>query len=119
MSLTPQPPKRRLGITPEAEARLVRLSENADFKAEYVDQWRQLAERSLAAAVREATKPAAERNEQAVVDAIRDYATYQAQIDAVFKTLEDIKTVRLAGQEAAEKAAAAGKQPLPESQKPE
>lgn len=120
MSLpTPESPKRRLGITPEAEARLVRLSENTDFNEEYVTTWRQLAERRLADAVKEATKPAAERNVQAVVDHMRDYATYQAQIDAVFKTLADIKAVRLAGQEAAEKAAAAGKQPLPDSQKPE
>jgi hypothetical protein len=114
MSL-PTPPKRRLGISPEAEARLARLAENADFNAEYVETWRQMSKRSLEAAVKEAAKPAAERNAQAVVDAIRDYSTYQAQIDAVFQTLADIQAVRRAGQEAAEKAAAGQKQPLRES----
>lgn len=94
--MTAKPPTRKTAIDAACEARLRRLSESEDFKTEFAQPWQAFAAKALAEAVREAMKPAAERNAQAVVDAVREHVFYTAQHQAVFGTLADLDKARLA-----------------------
>lgn len=96
MTPPPTPPTKKVGIAPESEARLLRLSENEDFKREFAQPWQDLAAKALNQAVKEAMSPAAERNDRAVVDWVREYAFYTAQHQAVFGTLADLAKARKA-----------------------
>lgn len=112
MQTPPQKPAAKPGLDPDCIERLQRLAENEDFNREYVVAWKTLAQAKLKTAVEEANKPAAERNAQAVVDAVREYAIYTAQINAVFETLADVAKARQDKAAAAQKAGLAKKQAL-------
>jgi hypothetical protein len=111
MQTPPQKPAKP-GLDPECIERLQRLADSEDFNREFVDSWRHLADARLKEAVAEAVKPAAERNAQAVVDAVREYSIYTSQINAVFATLADVAKVRKDKAEAEQKAGVAQKQAL-------
>lgn len=106
MQTPPQKPAKP-GLDPDCIERLQRLAENEDFNSEFVAAWKAEAQAKLKAAVVEAAKPAAERNAQAVVDAVREYAIYTAQINAVFETLADVAKARQDKAAAAQKAGVA------------
>lgn len=74
--------------TKDRNARILRLSQNDDFREEFVEPWQAAAQASLERAVKEARLPAAERNAQAVVDAVREYAHFSALAGQVDGTLE-------------------------------
>ena len=68
--------------------RILRLSQNDDFREEFVKPWQAAAQASLERAVKEARLPASERNDRAVVDAVREYAHFSALAGQVDGTLE-------------------------------
>lgn len=81
----------------DRNARILRLSQNEDFRAEFVEPWKSAAKACLERAVKEARLSAAERNAQAVVDAVREYAHFSAlaeQVDGTLAVLADRQAKR-------------------------